>query len=142
MKVRIKRLSKEITLPVYETKGAVGFDFQASKDTVVEPGKVGLVATGMVIETPPGYMLVLASRSSTPKKHGLSVPHGIGVVDQDYAGENDEIFIQVYNFTDQPVKIPKETRIAQGIFVKVDTAEWQEVNSMNNKNRGGFGSTR
>lgn len=140
--VRIKRLHKDHGLPQYETTGSVGFDFRAASEVTIEPGKLGLVPTGVVIETPPGFMLLLASRSSTPKKHGLSTPHGIGVIDQDYSGEDDQIFVQVYNFTDEPVTIAAGTRIAQGVFVKVDTAEWDEVEQMANDNRGGFGSTR
>jgi dUTP pyrophosphatase len=141
MKVRIKRLNHDQELPQYETDGSVGFDFQASETTTLQPSAVGLVPTGVVIETPPGYMLMLASRSSTPKKHGLSVPHGIGVIDQDYSGETDEIFVQFYNFTDQPVTIEKGTRVAQGVFVRVDIATWDEVEKMERTDRGGFGST-
>lgn len=142
MKVRIKRLEKSHNLPEYETTGSVGFDFQAREDTTIEAGKVALVPTGVVIETPPGFMLLLASRSSTPKKFGLSTPHGLGVIDQDYAGDDDEILVQVYNFTPEAVMVQRGTRIAQGVFVRVDIAEWEEVDQMANENRGGFGSTR
>ena len=86
-------------------------------------------------------MLLVTLRSSTPRKRGLLIPHGIGVIDQDYCGNGDEIQIQVYNFTSQSVLIERGDRIAQGIFVRIDCASWQEVQRMDQKTRGGFGST-
>lgn len=140
MKVRIKRLDSNIPLPKYESQGAVCFDLAARELTEIEPGQVGLIPTGLVVETPPGYMLMLASRSSGPKKHGLLTPHGIGIIDQDYSGDEDELMIQVYNFTDRKVTIDPGTRIAQGGFVRIDRAEWKEASAMGDS-RGGFGST-
>lgn len=140
MKVKIKRLDKSLDLPVYQTKGSVGFDISARKDTEIEAGSIGLIPGNIIVQTPPGYMLLLALRSSTPKKKGLIKPHGIGVIDQDYCGESDEIMIQVYNNTQNTVKVEKGERIAQGIFVKVDVFDWEEVDQMG-ESRGGFGST-
>lgn len=140
MKVRIKRLGEDVTLPSYETKGSVGFDIQASADIAIAPKAIALIPTGLVVETPPGYMLVMASRSSTPKKHGLTMPHGMGIIDQDYSGDEDELKIQVYNFTDEEVVVKKGARIAQGVFVRVDQATWDEQQTMG-ASRGGFGST-
>jgi dUTP pyrophosphatase len=97
--------------------------------------------TGVAIATPPGYMLLVTARSSTPRRKGLSVPHGVGVIDQDYCGDDDEIRCQVYNFTDAPVTVRRGERLAQGIFVRVDRAAWQEVASLDTPTRGGFGST-
>ncbi|MDD5254085.1 MAG: dUTP diphosphatase [Candidatus Nanoarchaeia archaeon] len=141
MKIRIKRLDKELPLPVYETKGAVGFDILAREKTIIEPNSISLIPGNVVVETPKGYMLLLALRSSTPKKKGLLKPHGVGIIDNDYCGDGDELKVQVYNFNKVPAVIEKGEKVAQGIFVKVDRFEWQEVDSMNNKTRGGFGST-
>ena len=80
-------------------------------------------------------------RSSTPRKRGLLIPHGVGVIDQDYCGEDDEIKIQVYNYSSTPVTVERGDRIAQGIFVRVDTAQWSEVDRIDSETRGGFGST-
>lgn len=129
-------------LPKYETNGAVGFDFLARENVIIQPKQIALIPANNIIETPVGYALMIAPRSSMPKKVGLTFPHSIGIVDQDYCGSEDEALIQVYNFTDNPVKISKGDKIAQGIFVKVEIAQWEEVNSMShNKTRGGFGST-
>jgi dUTP pyrophosphatase len=140
-RVKIKRVDKSLPLPIYETKGSVGFDLLARETTIVEPKKIELVPANLIVEVPEGYMLALVSRSSTPKKKGLLKPHSIGVIDQDYCGDQDELKIQVYNFTNQTVTVEKGEKIAQGVFIRVDKFEWQEVDQMNSENRGGFGST-
>ncbi|MBI1929599.1 dUTP diphosphatase [Candidatus Poribacteria bacterium] len=141
MKVKIKRLDKALPLPRYETAGSVGFDLLCRESVIIEPRTVELIPANVIVETPPGYMLMVTLRSSTPRKRGLLIPHGVGVIDHDYCGQDDEIKIQVYNFTEHPVTIERGDRIAQGIFVRVETAEWLEVLEMDSKTRGGFGST-
>ncbi|MBI2106349.1 dUTP diphosphatase [Candidatus Woesearchaeota archaeon] len=141
MKIKIRRIDKELPLPKYETSGAVGFDLLAREDTLIKAKSIGLIPGNVIVETPIGFMLKIALRSSTPKRKGLMSPHGVGVVDQDYCGNEDEIKIQVYNFTNQDVLVEKGERIAQGVFVKIDKFDWEEVDEMSKKTRGGFGST-
>lgn len=128
-------------LPRYETDGSVGFDILAREETIVMPGKIALIPGNIIVEVPQGYMLTIASRSSTPKKKGLLTPHGIGVIDHDYCGSEDEVKIQVYNFTESPVTVSRGDKVAQGIFVRVDKCEWEEVSEITRNSRGGFGST-
>src|ERR671937_2429456 len=97
--VRIRRLSSTVRLPEYQTAGAAGFDLAASEDVSVPPGAVALVPTGLVVETPRGYFLGIFARSSTPLKRGLMVANGVGVIDPDYSGPEDEVMIQVLNIT-------------------------------------------
>ena len=143
MEVEIKRFTKEHILPRYESNGAVGFDFWTRKDTHINPGEIALIPANAVIKVPKGYMLMIALRSSTPRKWGVMIPQGVGIVDQDYCGPEDEIKIQVLNFTKEQVYIPEGVRIAQGVFVKVGIVnEWKEVTDEElGKTRGGFGST-
>ena len=141
MDVKIKRIDKSLPLPQYETKGSVGVDLITRVDTTIESKKVGLVPANVVIEVPYGYALILASRSSTPLKKGLSTPHGIGIIDHDYCGNDDELKIQVYNFTEEAITIKKGDKIAQGLFVRVDKVNFIEVDKMDSESRGGFGST-
>jgi len=141
MKVKIKRIDKNLPLPVYETDGSVGFDILAREDITIEPKSIGLIPANIVVEVPVGYMLIVASRSSTPKKKGLMTPHGFGIIDHDYCGPEDEIKIQVFNFTDAPVSIKKGEKIAQGVFVRIDKFEWEELDGIRAESRGGFGST-
>jgi dUTP pyrophosphatase len=141
MKVKIKRIDKTIPLPIYETQGAVGFDLLARTDATIQPKGIELIPANVIVQVPKGYALILASRSSTPRKHGLTKPHGIGVIDQDYCGDEDEIKIQVMNFTEKAVSIVRGTKIAQGLFVKVAKPSFREVDQIAKKSRGGFGST-
>ena len=139
--VKIKRIDKTLPLPIYETQGSVGFDLLSRIDINVQPGEIARVPANVVVQVPKGYMLMLASRSSTPSKKGLSKPHGIGVIDQDYCGNDDELLVQVYNFTSQPTQVSRGEKIAQGVFVKVDQLNFTEVDEMSSPSRGGFGST-
>src|SRR3989344_4475895 len=141
MQVKIKRIDTTLPLPEYQTSGAVAFDLYSRIDMSVAPKTIALIPTNLIIQTPAGYMLTVITRSSTPKKKGLLVPHGIGIIDQDYHGEKDEIMLQVYNFTDQEVSITRGERVGQAAFVRVDRGEWQEVSEMKEDGRGGFGST-
>jgi dUTP pyrophosphatase len=140
MRVKIKRVDKSLPLPSYETKGSVGFDILCREETKIKPKEIALLPGNIIIATPPGYMLLLSLRSSTPRNKCLLKPHGVGIVDNDYCGEKDEVKVQVYNFSDKEVVVRKGEKIAQGIFVKIDKAEWIEAEEMG-KSRGGFGST-
>ncbi len=141
MKVRIFRKDQTVAIPAYQTGGSVAFDLSPSEDTTIPSREVRLIPTGLVICTPPGHMLLIAARSSTPLKRGLMIANGIGIVDQDYCGPDDEIKLALYNFTDKPVEIKKGDRLAQGLFLKLDRVEWEEVKTLDSKTRGGFGST-
>lgn len=141
MKVRIKRVDKNLELPVYETAGSVGFDFLARESVEVATGEVALIPGNLIVEVPEGYMLAVASRSSTPRKKGLLPPHGFGIIDHDYCGNADEIKIMVYNFSGQTVMVQRGEKIAQGVFVKIEKPQFEEVEEMNKESRGGFGST-
>jgi dUTP pyrophosphatase len=142
LSVRIRRLASTVPLPEYQTAGAAGFDLAASQDLVVQPGAVALVPTGLVVETPRGYFLGIFARSSTPLKRGLMVANGVGVVDADYCGERDEVKVAVLNFTNTPVTVKAGDRIAQGLFIPVARAEWQETaEDLRQGSRGGFGAT-
>jgi len=141
MRVKVKRIDPSLPLPQYHTEGSVCFDLLARVDMEIAPKSLGLIPTNIIIETPPGYMFMVVPRSSTPKKKGLMIPHGLGIIDQDYSGPKDEVLFQVYNFTDEVVKIAKGERLAQGGFVRIDKAEFDEVDVVSEKSRGGFGST-
>jgi dUTP pyrophosphatase len=142
MKIDIKRIDKTLPLPKYETMGSAAFDLYSRVDITIKPFTPTIVPTNFIIKTPPGYFLMLASRSSTPLKKGLMVANGIGVVDEDYCGDTDEIGLQVLNFTKQDVELKKGDRIGQALFVKIEKAEkFDEKDTMDNKSRGGFGST-
>jgi dUTP pyrophosphatase len=142
LSVRIRRRTPSVALPEYQTSGAAGFDLAASEDVLVQPAAIALIPTGLVIQVPVGHFLGIFARSSTPLKRGLMIANGVGVIDGDYFGPDDEIKIQVLNFTSAPVQVRKGDRIAQGLFIPVVRAAWHEADSdLREGSRGGFGAT-
>lgn len=142
MQVKIKRLSKDIPFPQYQTPGSVAFDLASAADMIIAPRDIQLIPTGLIVSTPPGFMLMLSPRSSLPLKKGLTMPNGPGIIDQDYCGPEDEVKIQIINLTDKPVEIKKGDRIAQAMFVNIGRAILEETEILESKeSRGGFGST-
>lgn len=141
MELLVSRIDKSLPLPKYETPGACAFDVFAREPTVIAPKSLGFIPTGLVVCVPEGHTLLLASRSSTPKKKGLLIPHGIGIVDQDYCGPDDEMKVQVWNFTDAPVTVERGERVAQAMLVPIVRCALVDVAPRADKSRGGFGST-
>lgn len=141
MKVNIKRIDESLPLPKYETAGAVAFDLVTREDVSIKSFEVALIPCNTIIKVPKGYMLLVVPRSSTPRKKGLLIPHGIGIVDQDYHGEEDEIKFQALNFTKKTITVSRGERLAQGVFVPITKVEFREVKEVGKKSRGGFGST-
>jgi dUTP pyrophosphatase len=141
MLVTIKRIDKTLPLPRYETAGAVAFDLVARETKTLEPAGFALVPTNIIVRTPPGYMLMLSARSSLAHKKGLMFANGVGVIDQDYCGPDDELKVSLLNVGKNPVTVERGERIGQGTFVRIDRAEWNEVEKIDAPSRGSFGTT-
>lgn len=140
MEVPIHRLHEAARAPQYATGGASGFDLCTAEAAEIGPGEIALVGTGLVFATPPGWCLLVCLRSSTPRRFGVLQPHAVGIIDEDYRGREDEVRLQLLNFRSAPTQIPVGSRIAQGVFVRADRAEWS-VQDPARESRGGFGST-
>ncbi len=141
MRLKIRRLDSTVSLPTYGTGESAGFDLAASHDMTIAPGQVALVRTGLVIQVPTGHFLAIFARSSTPLKRGLVVANGVGVIDPDYSGPDDEVMIQVLNITGAPVHVRRGDRLAQGIVLPAPRVTWEEVAEIRDVARGGFGAT-
>lgn len=140
LKVSIKRIDKGLPLPIYATSGSVGFDLLCREDTEILPRRLVLIPANVIVCIPEGYFLLLTLRSSTPRRKSLLIPNGLGVIDQDYCGEGDELKVQVLNFSDAAVQVNRGERIAQGLFIPVVRVDWEEIEVVG-QGRGGFGST-
>ena len=145
--MKFERISKypEAQLPVRATVGSAGYDFFVAEDTVVYPGEIVLVPTGVKAQIDNGYWLQLAVRSSTPRKLGLILANGIGIVDGDYYNNPDNeghIMFQVYNIrpvgTADVAVLHKGDRIGQGVFVPYAVTDDDNTCALR---EGGFGST-
>ncbi len=141
MKAKITRVLPDVQLPEYHTSESAGFDIAAGESLVINPSEVKKVRTGLVIEAPAGYFLMLTCRSSLSSKKGLDLANGVGTIDRDYSGSEDEIFIILHNFSDKEVVIEKGERLVQGIFLPVQQVEWEDVARIREESRGGLGST-
>ncbi len=139
--MKIKRIDTTLPLPGYQTPGAVGFDLYVRETIIVPPHELKLIPVNNIIEVPKGCVLLLFSRSSTPIKKGLMMANGVGVIDQDFCGDADELQIEAFNFTDKEVMVERGERIAQGMIVRVVQEVFEEVDHMSEPSRGGFGTT-
>ena len=141
LNIKVKRVDVTLPLPKPATGGSVGFDLLCRRGVTVPARKIRLVPVNLIVAVPPGYLFMIVSRSSLPLKRGLMVANGVGIIDQDYRGPEDEIHVQVYNFTDRLIEIQRAERLAQGFFLGVEKIEWIEVEEVLGTSRGGFGST-
>ncbi len=140
MKVRIKTTDGQPLF--YETSGAAGFDFKCVQDYTFAPWQFQLVETWTVVEVPEGYVLQIAPRSSTFKKHGLIQVNSVGIIDSDYRGNNDTIKFAYMNMSGIEQKIEAGTRIGQWVLIPILRAQFEVVDDMwENADRGGFGTT-
>lgn len=141
MQVKIINTSQN-DLPKYETPASAGIDVRANLTTaiVLKPLERILVKTGLFLEIPEGYEAQVRPRSGLALKNGITVLNSPGTIDADYRGEVGVILI---NLSNQEFTIENGERIAQIVFAKVEQAEWLEVNSLSETERGegGFGST-
>lgn len=140
--LQIKLIDSTLPVPEYQTAGSVAFDVYSRIRMEIEPWKPTVIPLNLIVRVPDGYFLMLAARSSTAKRFGLIVANGIGVIDQDYCGNTDELGLSVLNFTTQKVIIEKGDRVGQAILVSIVKAQgFNVVEDMGTVSRGGWGST-
>ena len=141
-KILIKRLSKNISLPKYETEGSSGMDLAANVDHLVEiqPGGTAIIPTGLAVSLPKNYEIQIRPRSGLAAKNSISVLNTPGTIDADYRGELKVILI---NLSEKIFKVEKGLRIAQMVLCPVTKAVLKEVDELEKTERGsdGFGST-
>jgi dUTP pyrophosphatase len=142
IKILIKRLSKEVSLPKYETNGSSGMDLAANINAIIniEPGKTAIIPTGLALSIPKGFEVQIRPRSGLAAKKKISVLNTPGTIDADYRGEIKVILI---NLGQESFKVEKGLRVAQMVVCPVVQAQLKEVNNLNETERVKcvFGST-
>ena len=142
IEILIKRLSKEVSLPKYETLGSSGMDIAANinTDIIIHPGKTAIIPTGLALSIPRGFEIQIRPRSGLAAKQKISVLNTPGTIDADYRGEIKVILI---NLGRDSFKVEKGIRIAQMVVSPVIQAQLKEVNDLDEtvRGKGGFGST-
>ena len=143
MKVSVKIVNKSHhALPSYSTLFSAGMDIRAnlSEPVTLAPMERRLIPTGIFIALPEGYEAQIRPRSGLALKHGITIPNSPGTIDADYRGE---ICIILINFSAEEFTIEDGERIAQMVIARHEQAEWQEVEVLDETERGagGFGHT-
>ena len=144
VEVRVRRLAhaQGLPLPDYATAGSAGADLRSAEagDVALVPGGRLAVATGLVVEIPPGYEAQVRPRSGLALHHGLTVVNAPGTIDADYRGE---VKVLLINLGSEPVVIRRGDRIAQLVVAPVTRAAFRDVDELAGSDRGadGFGST-
>ena len=140
MDIKIRRFDKSIPLPEYKTLGAVAMDLALREGATIPPHQVVRLPLNVAIKPPAGHFILLAARSSLYKR-GLAMRNSVGIFDEDYTGDKDEYQAVLYNFTDEEVQVEKGDRVAQAIVIPYVKVALEEVETMGETDRGGFGTT-
>lgn len=142
LKVKIVRLNKQASLPVYATAHAAGMDISACIEApiTIQPSTTALIPSGFALELPEGYEAQLRPRSGLALRSMISLPNTPATIDADYRGEVKVILI---NYGKKPFLVSHGDRIAQMVVAKVEAVCFEEVEELGStvRGEGGFGHT-
>lgn len=138
--IKIKKFHPDAVVPEYKTVGSAGADLVSVHDLDIQPGKVGIVSLGFSVSLPSGYEIQVRPRSGLAAVHAITVLNAPGTVDSDYRGPMSVLLI---NHGNQVFHVSKGDRVAQMILAEVCQARFEEVEVLDETERGkgGFGST-
>lgn len=144
--VKVQRLQPDARIPTYGSDGAACFDFYAycpNTRTFLLPNNPVVFNTGIAIEIPEGWALLIYSRSGHGFKSDTRLSNCVGVIDSDYRGEIKVRLIRDTLGDSHPHYIDHGDRIAQGMLIPVEKIQFEIVNQLSTTERGagGFGST-
>ena len=142
VKILIKKINKNTSLPEYKTEGSSGMDLLANieKPIKLASGEKKLISTGLAVAIPKEFEIQIRPRSGLAAKSGISVLNTPGTIDSDYRGEIKVILI---NLSKKSFIINKNDRIAQMVLCPIIKGVFEEVEELPKTVRGssGFGST-
>lgn len=129
-------------LPAYATSQSAGMDLRANIESPItlHPMERTLVPTGIRIELPEGYEAQVRPRSGLALKHGITVLNTPGTIDSDYRGE---LKVLLVNLSNDDFVVNAGERVAQMVIARHETATWEEVEMLDETERGegGYGHT-
>ena len=138
MKIKIRILRGGVK-PI-KADGGDWYDLYTRKMMAVIKGEYWAIPLGVAMELPKGYEALIIPRSSTFKKYGILQCNSVGLIDEAYKGDNDEWHMLVY--ATKNTIIPEHIRICQFRIIKHQPLfDFEEVETLNNADRGGMGST-
>ena len=140
--VKVIKLHPLAQLPAYGSAEAAGADLYACLDApvTVEPGDTVWIPTGIALEVPKGCAGLIYARSGMAVKRNLAPANKVGVIDSDYRGE---VKVALHNHSNVSQTVAVGERIAQLVITPFLKAEFAEVDTLEETERGsgGFGST-
>ena len=140
LKVKVKYFDKEMTRLIVSDEKCNWIDLRAAEKVELKKGESALIPLGVAMELPEGYEAIVAPRSSTFKNWGIIQTNGIGVIDNDYNGDNDQWKMPVLATKDTVIE--KDDRICQFRILKNQPCfVIEEKEILGNEDRSGFGST-
>lgn len=138
--LKVKYHSNQIEKLRYIDGKSDWIDLRAAERVFMRKGDFRLISLGVSVKLPEGYEMIIVPRSSTFKNYGLIQANGIGVIDESYCGDNDVLRFPAYATCDTCVQI--NDRICQFRIQKHQPKiVFNEVDHLDGRNRGGFGST-
>lgn len=139
--IPLKRLTESAVVPSNAYIGDAGYDLCSVENMTLQPFERAMIPTGLAIELPLGFAGFVVPRSGLAAKKGLSIVNAPGLIDSNYRGELKVIAINLD--PKEPITIEVGDRIAQLVIMKVEAARFNEVDSLNDSDRGtgGFGSS-
>ena len=138
--IRIKYFTDQIDKLDYIDGKSDWIDLRAAEDVFLKKGEFKLIPLDVAMELPKGYEAHVVPRSSTFKNFGIIQTNHMGIIDESYCGDNDEWKMPVYTIRDTTIHI--NDRICQFRIMKHQPRiNFEEVNRLENIDRGGFGST-
>ncbi len=139
MKIKIKYFDKDL-IRIEKIEKGDWIDLRAAETVELKAGEFKLIPLGVAMELPEGFEAHVVPRSSTFKTWGIIETNSMGIIDESYKGDNDQWFFPAYALRD--TKIEKNDRICQfRIVKKMETVDFETVEILGNKDRGGHGST-
>lgn len=138
----IHRLTDLAVVPQYQSSEAAGLDVHAAIDSsvVLEPGDMTKIPLGFAMAIPQGFEAQIRPRSGLSSRYGITLPNAPGTIDSDYRGE---VLIPLINLGHESFTVEPGMRVAQMVIAPVVQAVVQEVEALDETDRGagGFGST-
>ena len=142
MELKFRKINNLAKTPTRGSNSAAGYDLYAasSYNIIIQPHQTVKVGTGIAIAIPEGYFGGIFARSGLATKKGLAPANKVGVIDSDYRGE---IIVALHNDTDGVQVVEAGDRIAQLVILPFISVNFNEVEELNETDRGagGFGST-
>ncbi len=140
MELKVKKVHQEAKIPEYAHEGDSGLDLYSVEEIELQPQEIKTVKTGLQVSMPQGFEAQVRPKSGLAAKFGITVLNTPGTVDSCYRGE---VMVILVNLGKQAYKVEKGSKIAQMVVAKVEEAQVEEVQELDQtaRNQGGFGST-